>query len=378
MVLERGRANGVHKLLRFLCMLGCFAPFAPVWSEAQSGRHKPSPAGSPSTQRPKPAETTEPASPTGVVQPPTASTTISPIITEPKTQQRPTAGVTSGAPENDSEEVVRITSNLVPITASVTDTLGRAVADLQLQDFELLIDGQPKAISDISRSDTPVRMVLLFDNSSSLSAAREFEKKAAMRFFRRVLRPVDQAAIYSISTVPLLEQSFTSDIPTLVRTIEDFGKPVGATALFDTVAQAAKYQYPQQGRKVIVIVSDGTDTLSTLDFNKSLQLVQATNCQVYVVQTGHSTNANLRDLTGERRLEEYALQTGGARYTPQSTAELDAAFTQIAADLAQQYILSYYPMDEPADNRFRKITLHIQNRPGVRVRARKGYYSPKG
>lgn len=296
---------------------------------------------------------------------------------EPEAKRRP-AGATTDDGKDDPDDVVRITSNLVPIIASVTDTLGRAVTDLQLQDFELLIDGQPRPISNISRFDTPVRMTLLFDNSSSLTAAREFEKKAAIRFFRRVLRSVDQAAIYSVSTVPLLEQPFTSDVPTLVRTIKNFGKPRGATALFDSVVQAAKYLYPQQGRKVIVIVSDGTDTISTIDFNRSLQLVQTTNCQVYSVQTGHSNNANLRDLAAERRLEEYALQTGGAVYTPQSTLELDAAFAQIAADLAQQYILSYYPTDEPADGRFRKITLQVHNRPNLRPRARKGYYSPKG
>lgn len=371
-LLECGQQNGARKLLRLLCLLCCVVLVAPLWLAAQSGRQKPSPTSSPSTQRPKPAETTEPSQ-TGVIGQPSAT---GPIITEPEAKRRPAARAT--ADDDDPDDVVRITSNLVPIIASVTDTLGRAVTDLQLQDFELLIDGQPKPISNISRFDTPVRMTLLFDNSSSLTAARQFEKKAAIRFFRRVLRSVDQAAIYSVSTVPLLEQPFTGDVPTLVRTIENFGKPVGATALFDAVAQAAKYLYPQQGRKVIVIVSDGTDTISTMDFNKSLQLVQTTNCQVYAVQTGHSNNANLRDLAAERRLEEYALQTGGAVHTPQSTAELDAAFTQIAADLAQQYILSYYPTDEPADGRFRKITLHVHNRPNLRPRARKGYYSPKG
>ena len=373
-MLRYRRRSEASKLLRFFCLLCCIVLVAPAWLEAQSGRRKSSPTDTPTTQRPKPAEAREPSSQTGEARQPIAP---SPVNAEPEAQQRPAATITD-AGENDPDDVVRISSNLVPITASITDNLGRAVTDLQLQDFELLIDGQPKAISDISRFDTPVRMALLFDNSSSLTAAREFEKKAAIHFCRRCLRPVDQAAIYSVSTIPLLEQPFTSDIPTLVRTIQNFDKPRGATALFDSVAQAAKYLYPQQGRKVIVIVSDGTDTISTLDFNRSLQLVQTTNCQVYAVQTGHSSNANLRDLAAERRLEEYAQQTGGAVYEPQSTAELDRAFTQIAADLAQQYILSYYPTDESVDGRFRKITLHVKNRPNLRIRARKGYYARRG
>lgn len=364
-----GRKSEAGKLLRrSLGMLCCLVLIAPGWSEGQSGRQKSSaPAGAPNTRRPKPAAPTAKApSQSDAIQQPTPTAPAS------KT------GAATDNGEDDPADVVRISSILVPITASVSDTQGRAITDLQPQDFELLVDGQPKPISDLSRSETPVRMAVLFDNSSSLTEARKFEKKAAIRFFRRVLRPVDQAAIYSVATAPLLEQPFTGDVPTLVRTIENFSKPRGATALFDAIAQASKYLHPQPGRKVIVLVSDGADTISHIDFNKSLQLVQATNCQVYAVQTGHSDNANLRDLAAERRLEEYARQTGGAVYTPKNTAELDAAFTQIAADLAQQYILSYYPTDDPLDGRFRKITLRVQHRPHARIRARQGYYARKG
>jgi VWFA-related protein/TonB family protein len=282
----------------------------------------------------------------------------------------------SAGEEVGAEDVVRISSNLVTVPASVLDAQGRAVTDLKLEDFELRVDGQPRPISELHFSDTPVRIVLLFDNSMSLIAGREFEKQAAVKFFRQVLRPIDHAAVYSIYTYPVLAQPFTNNLQTLVRTIERFPKPEdGTTSLFDTVAEAAAYLRPYPERKVIIIVSDGADTTSNLDFDSALRRVQASDCQVYAIQTGqHTESANLYDLAAQRRLQSFAEQTGGALYIPRATTDLDYAFTQIAADLSQQYILSYYPTDERRDNLFRIISVRVATRPSIRVRARRGYY----
>jgi VWFA-related protein/TonB family protein len=283
---------------------------------------------------------------------------------------------TSAGEEVGAEDVVRISSNLVTVPASVIDSQGRAVTDLKLEDFELRVDGQPRPISELHFSDTPVRIVLLFDNSMSLIAGREFEKQAAVKFFRQVLRPIDHAAVYSIYTYPVLAQPFTNNLQTLVRTIERFPKPEdGTTSLFDTVAEAAAYLRPYPERKVIIIVSDGADTTSNLDFDSALRRVQASDCQVYAIQTGqHTESANLYDLAAQRRLNSFAEQTGGALYIPRATTDLDYAFTQIARDLSQQYILSYYPTEERRDNLFRIINVRVATRPSMRVRARRGYY----
>jgi Ca-activated chloride channel family protein len=379
-----------------LSVLLSFALLAPsVAIQAQSGRHKESPSATkPATTRPKrvsqapvaqptPTPTSSPTKSVPEATPsPSPGAAGSPGATKPST---PAAASTDGNageddpfPELDPDDVIRVNSNLVPVTASVVDNQGKAIADLKLEDFELRVDGQPRQISEIGFSNTPVRLVMLFDNSSSLAAAREFEKQAATKFFRNVMRPIDEAAVFSVSTVPILEQPLTNDVRTLVRTIERFGKPEGATALFDAIAQAAAYLRPLQGRKVIVIVSDGADTISDLDFDSTLRQAQAADCQVYAVQTGLIENANVRDLAAERRMQEMAAQTGGAVYVPKGTADLDVAFTQISADLAQQYILSYYPTNDPRDGRFRVISLRVATRPNVRVRARKGYYAPKG
>ena len=129
---------------------------------------------------------------------------------------------------------------------------------------------------------------------------------------------------------------------------------------------------------MIVIVSDGIETTSRADFETTLHQVLADDCQIFVVQTGLYEGVNLRALAAERRMEQLAAQTGGAVYLPKTTAALDSAFQEIAADLAQQYVLSYYPGAEHRDGRFHVIELRIKSRKDVRVRARRGYYSPKG
>jgi Ca-activated chloride channel homolog len=273
------------------------------------------------------------------------------------------------------DEIVRVSSTLVPIPASVVDVNGMAVTSLKLEDFELHVDGQPKPISDMTRSDTSVKLVMLFDNSGSLHEAREFEKRAASHFFRRVLRPADEAAVYSIQADSYLAQPLTKDIPRLEQTIAGFGKAEGGTSLFDAIIDAAAYLRPFSGRRVLVIVSDGIETTSRNDFGTTIQKVLSDDCQIFVVQTGLYDSANLRALAAERRMEQITMQTGGAVYIPKSATELDNAFQQIAADLAQQYVLSYYPGDERRDGRFHIIDLRVRNRKDVRVRARKGYYS---
>jgi Ca-activated chloride channel family protein len=398
-------ARSVVVRVRFLYLICALLPAALLFalvpnSFAQSGRKTKTTTNPSSAQRPRRATggTSQEKSPAGS-QPSSASSTkksqppvsILPDDAPPAPVVKPKVVPQTAARDDDvevgPEDVVRISSNLVTVPASVVDNYGKALGGLKVEDFELRVDGQVKAITDISYSDTPVRLALLFDNSSSLTAAREFEKQAAIRFFRTVMRPVDQAAIYNVYTDIELAQPLTSDVRALVRTIENFGKPEGATRLFDAIVQAANYLRPQQGRKVIIIVSDGEDTLSDTDFDETLRVAQAADCQIYAVQTKQieyvmqtgqpGGNANLRSLAAERRMQEFAAQTGGAVYSPLAVNELDAAFAQISADLAQQYILSYYPVDEKQDGRFRAISLRVLSHPNVRVRARKGYYASR-
>lgn len=276
---------------------------------------------------------------------------------------------------NNIDDVVRVSSHLVPVPTTVVDSRGVAVPNLKIDDFELVVDGQTKPISDIIRSETPVRMAMLFDNSGSLDFARDFEKRAAVHFFRNVMRPIDEAAIYSVATNIVLSQPMTSDINRLQQTIEMFPKPEGATSLYDAIFEALVYLKPYKGRRVIVVVSDGRDTTSREDhdFEGTLRRLASDECQIYVVQTGVYDNANVRDLAAERRMEEFASETGGASYIPRTVNDLENAFAQISADLAQQYILSYYPDMDKRDGKYHSISVRVKSPANARVRSRKTF-----
>ena len=332
---------------------------------AQSGRVKPD--GSP---------TPKPRVPAGVYVP---TTNERPRIAEPSPTPRPTP--------DDGE--ITVESTLVPIPAAVLDAGGRAVTTLLAADFELRVDGNLVEIGELSRSETPVRLAMLFDNSSSVSIAREFEKEAALNFFGRAIRPEkDLAALYSVATAVRLEQPFTAEISSLTRAIDAFPQPEGATALLDAIVTAADYLSGVPGRRVIVIVSDGDDTISDATFEQVLRSLQLSNCQVYVVKTtdfenykrtgSRKGNANIRQLAAERRMQQIADQTGGSVYSPVDEREVDEAFRQIIAALSQQYILSYYPDGDAArPGQFREISLTVKDKQGLTVKTRKGYYVPK-
>lgn len=308
------------------------------------------------------------------------------------TQERPKVVMPRPSPtppKKEDDETITVDSVLVPIPVSVVDGKGRSITNLKITDFELKIDGKVVEIGELSRSETPIRLAMLFDNSSSVLVAREFEKDAAVKFFRQVMRPDrDLAALFSVSTVTRLEQRLTKDVFSLVNAIESFPPPEGATALLEGLVFASEYLSEVYGRRVIVIVSDGDDTKSDVTFEQTMKSVQLGNCQIFVVKTtdfenfirtkSRGGNANIRQLTAERRMLELARQTGGSVYSPIDERELDEAFQQISSELSQQYVISYYP-DDDADKRgaFREISLAVKTRQNVTVRTRKGYYVPK-
>lgn len=338
----------------------------------QSARIKPSPTPTPNPNM----------RPSVIFLPPVRQ----PAATRPRTTPTPTP-----VPKSVEEDVVKIESNLVPIPVSVVDAQGRAVRNLAVEDFELLIDGRPAEISQVFRSESPIRLAMLFDNSSSVTVAREFEKEAAVKFFRRVIRPDrDLAALFSVADRTQLEQPLTRDISSLIRAIEMFPPPEGATALLDGIIKVADYLTGVEGRRVIVIVSDGEDTISDLDttLDKVIRRLQLANCQVYVVKTKdfenfkrtgiRQGNANIRVLDAERRMLEITAQTGGSVYSPLDEAEMNTAFSRISAELSDQYILSYYPESETdKGGQFRTITVSVKGKPNLTVRTRKGYFVPK-
>jgi Ca-activated chloride channel family protein len=364
----RNQTVGLINLRPHILFLVFFATFASNIS-AQSGRAKPTPSPTPRSI----------AGPSVMNPPSNANNSVRQTATPTPT------------PKPSDDDVIKVESALVPIPVSVSDERGRAVTTLKLADFELKIDGKVAEISELARSEAPIRLAMLFDNSSSVLVAREFEKQAAVRFFRRVIRPdKDLAALFSVADYTRREQGFTKDVGLLTQAIEAFPKPEGATALLDGIIEVAEYLSNAEGRRVLVIVSDGEDTISelTTTLEMVVRTLQMNDVQVYVVKTTdfenfkrtgtRAGNANTRQLIAERRMLEIAVQTGGAVFSPIDEDEMKDAFDRIAAELSQQYILSYYP-DDDADKRgqFREIVVAVKSKPNSTIRTRRGYYVPK-
>jgi Ca-activated chloride channel family protein len=294
----------------------------------------------------------------------------------------------------DSVETIRINSDLVNVVVSIAGGQPTSLLDLKQEDFEILEDGAPQEIANFSRNaDQPLRMVMLFDTSMSVAQALDFERRAAARFFERVIRPQDRAAVFSVSTDVVVLQEFTNKVPLLINAIRQLDAQ-GATSLYDGIYLAADYIKNARGRRVIVIVSDGGDTTSANSLLDALAQTQKSDALIFAVFTGNPWHSqNLRDLAAERALETLTGETGGevlkprlaprknrSRYDDEtdelSIKELDRAFTDLAEQLRTQYVLGFYSTNEKRDGSFRKLSVRIK-KAGYQARARTGYYAPK-
>ena len=294
----------------------------------------------------------------------------------------------------ESEETIRINSDLVNVVVTVAGKPSGASLELKREDFEILEDGVPQEIANFSReADQPLKMVMLFDTSLSIEHVLDFERRAAARFFERVIRLQDRAAVFSVSTDVVVLQEFTNKIPLLIDATRRL-QSLGATSLYDSIYLAADYLKAARGRRVIVIVSDGGDTTSSNSLLEALAQAQKSDALLFAVFTGNPwPSQNLRDLAAERALETLTGETGGEVLKPKLTPfknssrhgeesdeislkELEVAFDSLAEQLRTQYVLGFYSTNEKRDGSFRKLSARIK-KPGYAARARTGYYAPK-
>jgi Ca-activated chloride channel family protein len=294
-------------------------------------------------------------------------------------------------PQPKDEETIRINSDLVNVVVTIGARAANASLDLAPEDFEILEDGAPQEIANFSRNtDQPLKMVMLYDTSFSVNQRINFERRAAARFFERVIRPQDRAAIFSVSTDVEVLQEFTNKIPLLVDATRQL-RAQGATSLYDAIYLASDYLNPAQGRRVIVIVSDGGDTTSNKGLLDALSQAQKSDAVIFAVFTGNPwPSENLRDLAAERALESLTKETGGEMFKPRgqdgrrpgeetdevSLKELERIFADLAERLRTQYVLGFYSTNEKRDGSFRKLDVRIK-KPNYMARARTGYYAPK-
>lgn len=303
-----------------------------------------------------------------------------PAAAAPQPSQTPPESETA---DDEGGEVIRVSSNLVVVPVSVTDAKGQPVMGLAVKDFRLEEEGRVQEIAQIGDPEqVPLDIAILLDVSSSVDARFSFEQEAAARFLKQVLKPVDTATVFAIDATPrLLQTRATAEVAS--AKLMTIGPAKGFTAFYDTVVDAARYlakSAPPQHRRVIVVISDGADMYSERfkTLVSALTEVQKAEAVFYSINpSGQTMHLNIMTQRGQQGMEQIAQATGGTSFVPQKLEDLNAVFSQIAAELRSQYLLQYYSTDESANGKFLRIKVGIPTRPQLRVRARQGYYAKR-
>jgi len=281
------------------------------------------------------------------------------------------------------QPVIRVSSNLVMVPVSVTDSSGKAINNLQSSDFHIEENGRTEEIAKMFEpGQTPLELALMFDVSGSVNPRFEFEQQAATRFLKQIMRPGDTIVILSLAAEPHVLQPQTYSLYDALSSLEKLEPTRGMTAFFDALVLGAhllRKSASPQSRRVEVVLSDGEDNNSTNQLPDTLQELQRADCILYSINpTGPSVRLNQLSLKGQEIMQTLASQTGGVAFLPSSEQEFNSIFSQIAAELQAQYMLGYYSSNTATDGSFRRIIVTVPERPDLRIRARQGYYAPKG
>jgi Ca-activated chloride channel family protein len=275
---------------------------------------------------------------------------------------------------------VKVDVKLVNVFATVTDDHGSPVANLKQENFVLKEDGRDQKISVFAReSALPLSIVLAVDTSLSTRRDLPLELQSARRFAHAILRSVDALSLYSFSEVVSEVVSFTSDLKQIDRGVDRI-RLGSATALYDALYLGSQALDNRQGRKVMVVITDGGDTVSKTDYHQAVRAAQEAEAILYsIIVIPIEANAG-RDTGGEHALIQLSNDTGGKYFYAGSLSQLDDAFGQISGELRTQYLLAYYPSQKLSDSDFRRIQVSIQGVPSssnYAVRHRSGYYTWK-
>lgn len=294
--------------------------------------------------------------------------------------QAPTADSPSqdkvSSPRDSPSMRIKIDVNLTLLYATVIHPGGGVDRSLTKEDFELKENGQKQEIAFFSReSELPLRVALLVDSSLSTARDLKFEAEAAIRFFHSVLRPQDAAAIFEFSYDVNQLSSYINDTQTLSKAIKAI-TPGSATSLYDAIYLASETLKPRKQKKVIIIVSDGADTTSRVEFSDALRAANEAEAIIYSVVIVPIKSEAGRALGGEHALMTISEETGGKAFFPNSIGELDSIYSKISDELRTQYTIGFYSSVSAPSSDFHQINLTTRN-PRLRVRTRRGYFAKK-
>jgi len=272
-----------------------------------------------------------------------------------------------------AQETLRVTVRLVNVTATVRGPDGQLARALTREDFEVLDEGQAQAIRVFAReAEVPLSIALLLDISGSTAKDLKFEQDSASRFARSILREQDRIALFPFNDEVTQATAFTSSAIRLEQVLRSV-RPGGGTSLFDAIFLAAEQLRKQQGRKVMILVTDGGDTTSHIGFKEALRAAQEADAVLYSIIVVPIRSDAGRDTAGEHALQLLSEGTGGRFYTPENAAQFDPVFAGIADELHTQYVLGFYADPNLAAGGYRRLQVRVLS-PGFTVQARKGYY----
>lgn len=308
----------------------------------------------------------------------------------------------------DSDEVVKVETNLTNIFFTAADKNKRFISDLKAEDIRILEDGQPQDIFTFQQNiDLPLSLAILIDTSASEERTLPDEKEAARAFLENILRPQkDEAAVVSFTGETTLEQGFTGSVDRLRRAIDhvEFVPPsgyigggvvvngtppisgtnqslAGSTAIWDAVwatSEELMVQSAEHTRRAIILLTDGVDTSSQMKMHDAIDRAQKSDALIYAIGIGdrYSFNVNEGDL---RKIAE---KTGGRAYFPKHERDLRDAFAQIQRDLREQYLVAYSPTNKARDGSYRKIEIQVVNpalkQQELKLNYRAGYFAKTG
>lgn len=271
---------------------------------------------------------------------------------------------------------LRVDVKLVNVFVNVTDAHGAIIGGLTRDDFAISEDNRPQQIAVFEReSELALNLTLAIDTSASVYKDRAIEQEAAKRFVHALMRHQDQMSLIEFSTYVKERTRFTNNVSLIDRGLGAL-RGGDATALYDAIYLGAQGLGGKEGRKVLVLVSDGSDTVNNTTYAQALEQALRNEVMIYsIIDVPIAASAG-RDTGGEHALITLAEQTGGKSFYA-SEGGLDKAFARVSDDLRTQYLLGYYPHNQEPGVNFHRLRVTIPRAAveAFNVRYRTGYFS---
>lgn len=283
-------------------------------------------------------------------------------------------GCTPSIPGQDT--TLHVDVKLVSVFANVTDRNGAIVGDLAKEDFAVTEDGHPQQIAVFEKqSELPLNLTLAIDTSGSVQKDLTEEAAAARRFAHALVRPQDQMSLMQFATEVRALTPFTNNLKLIDRGLNQLHGG-WATALYDAIDQGAERLGPKEGRKVLVVISDGDDTAKNTSYPEALEQALRNEVMIYsLIDVPIAASAG-RSTGGEHALITLSEQTGG-KYFYVDEGGLDKAFAKVSDDLRTQYMIGYYPRNQEPGRTFHRIRVTVPraSTEDFTVHHKTGYYS---